>query len=858
MEMNERFDACNVHFFGKEGMEMTPNRPRKIPIGFVLALCTAFLLTAASAFATATADIQIEKGSDVSQVAAGGTITYTITATNLGPNGASQVVIEDDVPLTLTNIVIDSVTQPSDCAVVGNTITCQMQGLGASGSINTIVFHADVVGGTEKGTTITNCAFEKSSNSTDPDHTNDQAPFSCGQGVSVVEIADLSVAKTQTDPLPANNPVLGGSNVTYHIVVTNNGPSTATNVVVGDDITVGSATFVSATSNDAGLDCSGFLAFGDSCTATSLDSGSSLSFDLVVTVPNDGTSSITDTATTSSDTTDNDTSNNTSSVTTTICQSVDLALSKACLQWCPPVSSRTPGASVCEPLPITEIQGGSDFQYEITVTNNDPSVDATNVTISDTLPAGVTYVSDDQSCDTSGLPTITCSTALIAANGGTFTVHIRITAVNSGPVENSATISAIDQCDRNTEDNTSSCSVTVDTNNQPVGLEADREGCGTDADCPTLVSDVNRVFEPNETARVDPAWKNTLDNADPDVTGTASALTGPGDGSTATYNIDDSTADYGPIPAGSTADCNAATNDCYAFTITQTGGTRPNNGDHPRHWDASFHEALSSGETFDWQLHLGDSFPDVPRSNIFYRYVETIFHNHITIGCQGGNIFCPADHATRQEMAAFISRSILLRDINIPVVTADYDCSNPATPVAGQFLDVPATNGFCKHANYLKTVHVTLGCFDSTHFCPLNDVLRSEMAVFIARAYVYKASLTPGPATTDPDGDVPQWKQSADLSRQYNCTGSDQIDPDTLNSIPANTAPFLDVPVGSASCKHIGFLFTTTIQGDSTKFIIDGDGAGHFLPNNLIRRDETAKILANAFGDLPLYGPLVF
>ena len=85
---------------------MTPRRPWKVPINFALAICTVLLLTASTAFATATADIQITKSSDVSSEAAGGTITYTITVTNLGPNGASQVVVEDDVPTTLTNIQI--------------------------------------------------------------------------------------------------------------------------------------------------------------------------------------------------------------------------------------------------------------------------------------------------------------------------------------------------------------------------------------------------------------------------------------------------------------------------------------------------------------------------------------------------------------------------------------------------------------------------------------------------------------------------------------------------------------------------------------------------------------------------------
>jgi len=677
----------------------------------------------------------------------------------------------------------------------------------------------------------------------------------------VIPELDLSVVKTQTSPLPANNPVLGGTNVTYHIAVHNAGPPDATNLVIGDSFTVGSATFVSVTNVTGGIDCSTFTALPGQCTKATFVAGADASFDLTVTVPNDGTTTITNTATVASDVQDSNSANDSSSVETTICPAIDLSVTKtatdlACLS--------TVRKTVCVGNPITTIQGGNDFFYHIVVANNDLVLDATNVLFTDALPVGVTYVSDTATCSSGTIAANDCNLGTINANTSV-AFDIRVTAVNSGTIDNTASAAA-DQCDPNTGNNSALSEITVETNNIPVALEADREDCQAgDPDCAptvTVLPHFNRVFEPNETARVDPSWKNTLGNDEPDVLGTASLLTGPGDGSTATYVIDDSTADYGPIPAGATSDCNTATGgangpgDCYEFTITQNGVTRPHNADHPRHWDANFHEALNTGETFDWELHVGDSFPDVPRSDPFYRFVETIFHNHITIGCQSGNIFCPFDHTTRQEMAAFISRSILLKDVNVPVVTADYDCANALTPVAGQFVDVPATNGFCKYANYLKTVHVTNGCTDTVHYCPLAEVPRSDMAIFIARAYMFKAT-----STTTPDADVPQWKQSADLSREYNCTGSDQIDPDTLNSIPANTKPLSDVSTAAAYCKHVGFLFTTTIQGDSTKFIIDGttgNSSGQFLPGNLIIRDETAKFLANAFGDLPLYGPLVF
>ena len=86
------------------------------------------------------------------------------------------------------------------------------------------------------------------------------------------------------------------------------------------------------------------------------------------------------------------------------------------------------------------------------------------------------------------------------------------------------------------------------------------------------------MFEPGETVRVDPSWKNTL--TDPQTfTGTASDLSGPAG---PTYTINDSSADYGTLGAGATGDCNGATGDCYLMTIS---GTRP-----AAHWDATFTE----------------------------------------------------------------------------------------------------------------------------------------------------------------------------------------------------------------------------------------------------------------------------
>ena len=88
--------------------------------------------------------------------------------------------------------------------------------------------------------------------------------------------------------------------------------------------------------------------------------------------------SVTETATVTSQSFDADPSNNVSSVTTTVAPACDLAVT---------VSVDNDVAAVGMPL-----------DYTVTVTNNGPS-DATGVVLNDTLPAGVTFVSDSTDQD---------------------------------------------------------------------------------------------------------------------------------------------------------------------------------------------------------------------------------------------------------------------------------------------------------------------------------------------------------------------------------------------------------------------------------------------------------------------------
>jgi len=82
------------------------------------------------------------------------------------------------------------------------------------------------------------------------------------------------------------------------------------------------------------------------------------------------------------------------------------------------------------------------FSYQIVVTNHGPS-DATGVTVTDALPAQLTFQSaapTQGSC--SGTTTVTCALGTLA-NGASATVVIQVVAPSSaaaGPVANTATV----------------------------------------------------------------------------------------------------------------------------------------------------------------------------------------------------------------------------------------------------------------------------------------------------------------------------------------------------------------------------------------------------------------------------------
>ena len=289
-----------------------------------------------------------------------------------------------------------------------------------------------------------------------------------------------------------------------------------------------------------------------------------------------------------------------------------------------------------------------------------------------------------------------------------------------------------------------------------------------------LTSNLNGVLESGETVVVAPAWNNTT--AVPlTFTGAASNIAGPAGPS---YAVADGSADYSTVSVGATADCYNATasHDCYRMTVT---GVRP-----APHWDATFDEALSLPHLKNWKLHVGLSFTDVPTSQMFYAFIENIFHNGITGGC-GAGLYCPTDSVSRAQMAVFI-----LMAKHGPGY-APPNC----TPV---FADVPCPSQYADWIGELAAEGITAGC-GAGKYCPADPVTRAQMAVFLLTAKY-------GPGYAPP-----------------NCT-----------------PVFADVPCPSQYANWIGELAAEGITG--------GCGAGKYCPSDPNTRGQMAVFLVTTFG----------
>lgn len=205
--------------------------------------------------------------------------------------------------------------------------------------------------------------------------------------------ASLSLSVTDSP-----DPVVATSNVTYTIQVTNNTTHVATGVRVTNTLPVG-AVYVSAQSSQGGClyTTNGVVTcdFGD--VAGDLNSNVVVTATVVARLNQSGTA--TNSVTVSAFGPDDFPADNTIKVLTTVTTAADLALTVS-----------------AAPSPVVL---SNNITYSLTVTNRGPSA-ATAVSLTNTLPAGVAYVSATPSqgtCSQVG-SNVTCSFGTLALNAG--------------------------------------------------------------------------------------------------------------------------------------------------------------------------------------------------------------------------------------------------------------------------------------------------------------------------------------------------------------------------------------------------------------------------------------------------------
>jgi uncharacterized repeat protein (TIGR01451 family) len=241
------------------------------------------------------ADLAITKTDSPDPVTVGNNLTYTITVTNNGPNGATGTTMTDPLPATTT--LVSATPSQGNCSGT-TTVTCNLGSLADSASATiTIVVTPTQVGG------ISNTA-SVAANEFDP-NLNDNSATQVTT-VNAAPSADLSITKSDSP-----DPVTVGSNLTYTITVKNNGPSGATGVTMTDSLP-GTVTFVSATPSQG--NCTGTATV--TCSLGSLSNGASATVTIVVTPTQAG--GLSNTATVTGNEADPNTSNNSATQPTTV------------------------------------------------------------------------------------------------------------------------------------------------------------------------------------------------------------------------------------------------------------------------------------------------------------------------------------------------------------------------------------------------------------------------------------------------------------------------------------------------------------------------------------------------------------
>src|SRR5581483_1858273 len=362
-------------------------------------------VTVSNTVAAANADVSVSISDSPDPLVLGsGNLTYSIAVTNNGPTvTATGVVVTDTLPTSMT--FVSAGTTLGSCSFSGGTVTCNVGALSGTAYITIVV--TPTTGGDFSNTVSVSGTLPDNN----PANNSATAVTSINSPVSDPGSADLNLVMSGTPQVTLGS----GSNVNYSITVYNNGPaSPATGVVVTDTLPAG-LTFISASTNVGSCSFAGGTV---TCNIGNVTTSASIT---IVASPNSAGPMV-NTATVTSALNDLVASNNSATVATNVsASSADLYLTMS------GTGSATLGA-------------GQNITYTMGVYNSGPAATATGVVVTDTLPAGVTFVSANASqgtCTQSG-GVVTCN---LGSLGYSASVTIVVAPTAPGVMMNTASVS---------------------------------------------------------------------------------------------------------------------------------------------------------------------------------------------------------------------------------------------------------------------------------------------------------------------------------------------------------------------------------------------------------------------------------
>ncbi len=363
------------------------------------------------------ADLAITKTDGVTTATPGGSVTYTITASNAGPNNDPAATVADTFPAVLTCTWTCVGASGGTCTASGSGNINDTVNLPSGGSVTytaSCTISASAAGSLSNTATVSSSVSDSNSANNSATDTD-----------MLAQQADLAI--TKTDGVTTATP---GGSVTYTITASNAGPSNAPGSTVSDTFPASlTCTWTCMGSGGGTCTASGSGNLGDT---VNLPAGGSVTYTASCTVSASATGTLSNTATVTAPAgvTDPTPGNNSATDSDTLAPQADLSVTK-----------------VDTPDPVV---AGNNITYTITVNNAGPG-NAASVSLSDTLPTGTTFVSLSSpggwSCTTPSVGaggTVSCSDASLAPGSAVFTLVVAVApSVAAGTViSNTATVSS--------------------------------------------------------------------------------------------------------------------------------------------------------------------------------------------------------------------------------------------------------------------------------------------------------------------------------------------------------------------------------------------------------------------------------